>query len=152
MNKSLLYFSALAGVGCVFTPLAYADDAYVCDGGRLVYARPETLEKLKQTDPCIASYYPKVSMSPLVGVKPLPPGTLLAPTISGAPSRPEVFVRRDGRMQPLAPKPTPPATRDAALELAPSLVEPLPQAATATINVRVINAAPNQAPLVPDHH
>jgi hypothetical protein len=36
---------------------ARADDAYVCDGGRLVYARPETLEKLKQTDPCIAGYY-----------------------------------------------------------------------------------------------
>lgn len=36
---------------------AIAADAYVCDGGRLVYARPETLERLKQTDPCIASYH-----------------------------------------------------------------------------------------------
>jgi hypothetical protein len=36
---------------------ALADDAYVCDGGRLVYARPETLEKLKQSDPCVAGYF-----------------------------------------------------------------------------------------------
>jgi hypothetical protein len=49
---------ALAG-WTIATPggWALADDAYVCDGGRLVYARPETLEKLKQTDPCVAGYF-----------------------------------------------------------------------------------------------
>ena len=61
MKKSFYAPSLCVGVALALaiptsTP-AGADDAYVCDGGRLVYARPETLEKLKQTDPCIAGYF-----------------------------------------------------------------------------------------------
>jgi hypothetical protein len=36
---------------------ARADEAYVCDGGRIVYVKPGQLEHLKRTDPCIAGYY-----------------------------------------------------------------------------------------------
>lgn len=31
---------------------ARADDGYICDAGRLIDARPETLAKLNNTDPC----------------------------------------------------------------------------------------------------
>jgi hypothetical protein len=36
---------------------AVADEAYVCDAGRIVYVKPGELEHLKRTDPCIAGYY-----------------------------------------------------------------------------------------------
>ena len=42
MLKSLLYVTMLGLVACLSPTGARADDAYVCDGGRLVYARPET--------------------------------------------------------------------------------------------------------------
>jgi hypothetical protein len=32
--------------------MARADDGYICDGGRLVYALPETREKFQHADPC----------------------------------------------------------------------------------------------------
>jgi hypothetical protein len=54
---------------------AFADDAYVCDGGRLVYARPETLEKLKQSDPCIAGYF-KFQSAPVAASPSAAPGPL----------------------------------------------------------------------------
>lgn len=36
---------------------ARADEAYVCDAGRVVYVRPGELEAMKRSDPCIAGYY-----------------------------------------------------------------------------------------------
>ncbi|MGQ0671396.1 MAG: hypothetical protein ACT4N2_00750 [Hyphomicrobium sp.] len=34
-----------------------ADEAYICDGGRIVYVKYGELEHLKRTDACIAGYY-----------------------------------------------------------------------------------------------
>lgn len=36
---------------------ARADEAYVCEGGRVVQVRLGELDRLKRTDPCIAAYY-----------------------------------------------------------------------------------------------
>ncbi|MFX4412571.1 hypothetical protein ABTA43_20190, partial [Acinetobacter baumannii] len=65
-----------------FIATARADDAYVCDGGRLVYARPETLDKLKQTDPCIMQYY---------GLKPPQPAATASVTPIVAAAAPAVL-------------------------------------------------------------
>ena len=97
-----------------------ADDAYVCDGGRLVYARPETLDKLKQTDPCIAGYF-KFSATP-VQAAPTGPAELVAP--QSAPGA-------------LKPRPTP-GKSAAARVVAPKA--PAAAAGTDYRNVRVINA------------
>jgi hypothetical protein len=144
MHTSLLYLSVFAVVAVVFTPNARADDAYVCDGGRLVYARPETLEKLKLTDPCIAKYYGNdVKVPPaLTSVRareelhPITPA--LAPAIQDPPP-PRGVARglQEGRATALRLKEPsnfkPPVT--------PIAVAP-PQAALGTDyrNVRVINA------------
>lgn len=86
-------FTALMAPLVIAANPATADDAYVCDGGRLVYARPETLEKLKKTDPCIQKYYQDVPAS--LAAVPIPepvlaeraePSIATAPPVS-APSR-----------------------------------------------------------------
>lgn len=46
------FFATLLAAGT-----SLADEAYVCDGGRLVYVKLGELEHLKRTDPCIAGYY-----------------------------------------------------------------------------------------------
>lgn len=47
-----LGFLAATGVEAV-----RADEAYLCEGGRIVKVTPGTLETLKRTDPCIAGYF-----------------------------------------------------------------------------------------------
>lgn len=52
----LLPLTALASV--LGAPVqAIADEAYICDAGRIVYVKPGELEHLKRSDPCIAGYY-----------------------------------------------------------------------------------------------
>ena len=113
------------------TAPAVADDAYVCDGGRLVYARPETLEKLKQTDPCIAGYFPA---TPKVGAG--------QPAAAAAMPADNINAGRDARAQDKTV--TPPVKCAAHLKEAslPSPVSPLP---TDFRKVRVINATSDQS-------
>lgn len=40
-----------------YTGGAVADEAYVCEGGRVAYVRFGELEAMKRKDPCIAAYY-----------------------------------------------------------------------------------------------
>jgi hypothetical protein len=47
----------LALVAGLFVETARADEAYVCDGGRIVYVKFGELERMKRQDPCIAAYY-----------------------------------------------------------------------------------------------
>jgi hypothetical protein len=47
----------LALVAGWFVESAKADEAYVCDGGRIVYVKFGELERMKRHDPCIAAYY-----------------------------------------------------------------------------------------------
>ena len=46
-----------AGLIALLAAPARADEAYVCDAGRIVYVKPGELEALKRTDTCIAGYY-----------------------------------------------------------------------------------------------
>lgn len=57
MLKLLVAASAALAAGFLVEG-ARADEAYVCEGGRVVTVKPGQLEALKQTDDCIAHYYP----------------------------------------------------------------------------------------------
>lgn len=46
---------------------AHADDAYVCEGGRIAYVRFGDLEAMKRRDPCIAAYYGQSSRDDAAG-------------------------------------------------------------------------------------
>jgi hypothetical protein len=130
---------ALAGAFGAFAMLTFlsvndakADDAYICDDGRLVYAKPSTLEKLKATDPCIAKYF-KTTPQPLPQSAPVasqPTGT----NAGALPTPPAP------RFKPAVGAPT---TKDARIIDKPKA----PEAAQGTDfrNVRVINATAGQA-------
>lgn len=52
--------AALALAAGAVVERAHADEAYVCDGGRIVYVKPGELELKKQQDACIAGYFDNV--------------------------------------------------------------------------------------------
>ncbi len=143
MLKYLPWITALGIATGLTTHAAHADDAYVCDGGRLVYARPETLEKLKQTDPCIQAFY---RVTPAA-----PPAAAAAPQAAPASSAiasPAPSVTAKNKAPSAKPAPLK-GTRDAALKPAPSKSESAkpvaakpvePAAGTDFRNVRIINA------------
>ncbi len=43
---------------------AAADEAYVCEGGRIVYVKLGQVEALRRSDPCIAAYFGETVASP----------------------------------------------------------------------------------------
>jgi hypothetical protein len=55
--RCLLAALGLAAASATLAIPAAADEAYICDAGRIVYVKPGELEHLKRTDPCIAGYY-----------------------------------------------------------------------------------------------
>lgn len=59
-------------------PVARADEAYVCDAGRVVYVKPGELEAMKRWDPCIAGYYGLTVSQPASGSS---AGAIGAPTV-----------------------------------------------------------------------
>lgn len=143
MFKYVLWLTAAASLTGIMSPAARADDAYICDGGRLVYARPETIEKLKQSDPCIQGYYGAIGAASASAAA----ATNLAP--AAPPKVPGILVPapdQSARNQP--PSVRQPAlkggTRDAALPAKrPKTAQAkTPEAAPGTDfrNVRVINA------------
>lgn len=55
--RLLVPFASLL-VAAIGAPVsAFADEAYVCEGGRIVYVAFGDLERLKRTDACIAAHY-----------------------------------------------------------------------------------------------
>ena len=131
IDARFLACAAVALVALCPAPVL-ADDAYVCDGGRLVYARPETLEKLKQSDPCIAGYF-KFQSAPVA-----------APPIGPSPTVPTQGIVKDlPKAKALLGK-----SADAGANELPRLPT-LPEAMIGTDfrNVRVINA-PSDSPSV----
>lgn len=48
---------AVLAVGFAGTERAAGAEAYLCDADRVVYVEVQDLERMKRTDPCIASYY-----------------------------------------------------------------------------------------------
>ncbi len=49
--------AALALAAGAWVEVARADEAYICDAGRVVYVKPGELELKKLQDPCIAKYF-----------------------------------------------------------------------------------------------
>lgn len=85
--------SALTGA-----PAARADEAYVCDAGRVVYVKPGELEAMKHSDACIAGYYgitlPPAGAIPAAGAMSTPPvefKTLDAPENQASNGRPSSY-------------------------------------------------------------
>lgn len=155
--------SVLVAAGLVGSPFhgeAVADEAYVCEGGRVAYVRFGELEAMKRQDPCIAAYYGEVAE-----------GADGALDVSAAESRPGEradgalpIVRTTGSRLPasaranaapvlknlprLATPPGPVATqRLAAVKPGNRAPVPPPVAHPETDfrNVRILNAAPGEA-------
>lgn len=59
----LVPFAALT-VAAGTTAPAHADEAYVCDDGRVVYVKLAELEEKKRTDQCVAAYWGLTVESP----------------------------------------------------------------------------------------
>lgn len=49
--------AALALTAGAWAEVARADEAYICEAGRVVYVKPGELEIKKLQDPCIAKYF-----------------------------------------------------------------------------------------------
>lgn len=49
--------AALALAAGAWAERAHADEAYVCEAGRVAYVKPGELEEKKRTDPCVARYF-----------------------------------------------------------------------------------------------
>ena len=137
MARRAPFYLFVLGLIATFEAIpAYADEAYVCDAGRLVYVKHGDLEKMKLTDPCIASYYgltfPPAPKTAVKDTASLPVSSGKAALASGAgpesASKPGQPKRRAGTpSQIAAPKPEPIADPD-----------------TDFRNVRVINASPGE--------
>ena len=148
MLKYLPWITALGIATGLTTHAAHADDAYVCDGGRLVYARPETLEKLKQTDPCIQAFYRSTPAAPAAAAAPVATAPAQSAPASSPIASPTPSVTAKNKAPSAKPAPLK-DTRDAAAKAAPSKSEsakpvaakPIePAAGTDFRNVRIINA------------
>lgn len=55
-------FLCLAASTLLITGNATADEAYVCEGGRVVYVRFGELESMKKSDACIAAHYARLQL------------------------------------------------------------------------------------------
>jgi hypothetical protein len=132
----ILGFVAATGVEAV-----RADEAYLCDGGRIVKVPFGKLEELKRTDACIAAYY---------GLKVVPAtrletGTISPPaTVVSATTTQQTAITlplagpRSGPNLSVAPLPKPAPVRQASTE------KPIVRAAAGTDyrNVVLLNPAP----------
>ena len=80
--------AVIAAVPAVAASPSFADEAYICEGGRIQYVKPDDLPGKKLTDPCIAGYY---------GLLPMPPANLKALNevkAAPAPAAPAAVVER----------------------------------------------------------
>ncbi len=63
--------AAMALVAGAVAETARADEAYVCDAGRIVYVKPGELEIKKLQDPCIAKYFENTPTAKPVSPRPV---------------------------------------------------------------------------------
>ncbi len=49
--------AAVALAAGAWVEAARADEAYICERGRVVYVKPGELETMKLQDPCVAGYF-----------------------------------------------------------------------------------------------
>jgi hypothetical protein len=127
-----LGFLAATGVEAV-----RADEAYLCDGGRIVKVAPGKLDELKRTDACIAAYYGlTIGAAPHSAESRLETGALAPPAANPASlARPAPAAKRTARAPAAAPAVGEPAP-------APRAAPPRAAHGTDYRNVVLLNAAP----------
>lgn len=117
-----------------------ADEAYVCEGGRVIYVKFGELDVLKRTDPCIAAYYRldlKEPKSPMAE----PENDGARPTEARSPASAEsAVVKTAGNGQRQV---------DRAPVSAPALAKPAQQAASQPSGTvgRIVDRAPPTPPV-----
>lgn len=110
---AVLSIAAFALTAGAIVERAKAEQAFLCDGGRIVYARGAVaLERLKASDPCVAGYF---GQSPLRG--------------SGRAETGTPALRRETNS---GPAPVASAARP----------KPMPEVSSEPVTVRVLNARP----------
>ncbi len=137
----ILGFLAATGVEAV-----RADEAYLCEGGRVVKVPLGKLEEMKRTDACIARYYGlTVKSSTPLETGTITPHASIAPTAVTPPTAIAPDEPRRGPSQsegqPAAELPKPAPVRQASAEK-PS--PPRAAAGTDYRNVVLLNAAPGE--------
>lgn len=135
----ILGFLAATGVEVV-----RADEAYLCDDGRIVKVPFGKLEEMKRTDACIAAYHGLT----VGGAQPLETGAIPpAPPASAEPSAVPAAVDSAALMMPSAPAGQRPAAalhKKTPLPTVVNRARVIPRAAAGTDyrNVVLLNAAP----------
>lgn len=104
LTRTVCMASVMAISAGLATSPATAEETFICDDGRVLTLRPDQVEALIQTDPCIAKYYGR----------PLPAAPAPQPATQPAPEQPAPFE------QPAAPQAEP------AFDPAPAAEEPPP--------------------------
>ena len=66
---------------------ARADEAYVCEGGRIAYVKPGELENKKRTDPCVARYFDVPSVAAKAKHQPQAAAAASVPEVGSATER-----------------------------------------------------------------
>jgi hypothetical protein len=133
---SLVFLTALG------TAAVRADEAYLCDGGRIVKVPFGKLEEMKRTDACIASHY-GLKVAPTLGIE---TGAIAVPEpLENSASAATIVA--PSKSVPLAiAAPVKPAARAAALKTASMEKFSSPQVAAGTDyrNVVLLNPEPGQ--------
>lgn len=130
-------------------PTVHSDEAYICDGGRIVYVKHGELEHLKRTDACIAGYY-GVTIEPAVTVS-ASATTAPADTTSAAKGlalERAAIAKLGGNGSDKSPQPSAKGASPLPAEgKRTRTAKPLPVPAPNTDfrNVLIINAAPGEA-------
>jgi hypothetical protein len=128
--------AVLAAWGAGAQP-AFADEAYLCDGGRIVYVKLGDLERMKATDACIASHYGlTIAAPPAAAAQPV--ATDAART--QAPAKPAPPALSLTTISEVATPVRAARQQSAATAARPAVAHP----ATDFRNVTVINAAPGE--------
>lgn len=118
----LAFLTAFAVGGFSWTLEARADEAYVCEGGRVVYVRLGELQEMSRSDPCLAAHYARGKR---------PQGAVTAPTVvAGAGAKHGVSL---GLVMPPVPDRKPLAVTGEVIVVN----EPAPQTADAALKPKV---------------
>jgi hypothetical protein len=137
-----LAFASLAVLAAMGTATVRADEAFLCDGGRIVKVAFGKLEEMKRTDACIAAHY---------GLSVVPPARIETGAIpvterqASSPSAKTIVAPANPAALAVVTPETPAAraqpVKTASMEKAPS-----PQAAAGTDyrNVVLLNPEPGQ--------
>lgn len=98
-----LFLISLGFLAAIGIEAARADEAFLCEGGRIVKVPAGRLEAMKQTDPCIASHFGKtlktearLETGALAPQQILPTHLLPAPVVVEG-YRPRRAMRRDSK-------------------------------------------------------